>query len=809
MGRSKRERRKAAGRSDRATEPVPGPRRRFKPVVLGVGAAVAVLAIAAGAWWWQSGRQSRAPLAGAYQPARASASYVGHQVCGQCHQQAEQGWRGSHHDLAMQSATDASVAGDFNNARFSYAGVTSTFFRRDGKFVVRTDGPDGKLHDYDVAYAFGVAPLQQYLIEFPGGRLQALSIAWDTRPRAQGGQRWFHLYPGQNVTHRDELHWTGPSQNWNYMCAECHSTGVRKNYDPKTRRFSTAYAEVNVACEACHGPGSNHVAWAKKEGDWRRLDDGTKGLAIPLDERKAVRWTISAETGNAQRTPPGRPARELELCGRCHARRGQFSDDYVHGRPLGDTHRVALLEDRLYYPDGQIREEVYEYGSFLQSKMFRQGVTCSDCHDPHSLKLRAPGNQVCLGCHVAQKYATATHHFHPAGSRGADCIGCHMPTTTYMVIDPRHDHSFRVPRPDLSVKLGVPNPCTRCHAGRPAEWAAKQMQAWYGHAPRGYQRYAEALGAASIGGPGAAELLRALARDGDQPAIARASALGRLGPSPNPAALEVVRAGLKDSDPLVRRAGAGALQSADPALRVELLAPLLDDPVRAVRMEAARTLAGAPPDRLRPEQRTALDRGLAEYIAAEQFNADRPESHLNLGLLYAAQRRFAEAEAALRTALDVDPRFVPASVNLADLYRATGRDPEGERVLRDVLKRDPRSAAAHHSLGLLLVRQKRMPEALAELEAAARLAPESARYGYVYAVGLNGAGRPKQAMETLLRVLARHPYDRDTLAALIAYSREQGNARQALAYARRLAEIEPGNAEVRQLVERLEAELRR
>jgi tetratricopeptide (TPR) repeat protein len=391
------------------------------------------------------------------------------------------------------------------------------------------------------------------------------------------------------------------------------------------------------------------------------------------------------------------------------------------------------------------------------------------------------------------------------GSRGADCIGCHMPTTTYMVVDPRHDHSIRVPRPDLSVKLGVPNACTRCHTGRPAEWAGKQVEAWYGHTPRGFQRYAEALGAASTGGPGAAELLQAVVRNGDQPAIARASAIRRLGP----AALEVVNAGLKDGDPMVRRAAVSALENADPALRVELLAPLLDDPVRTVRMEAARALAGAPKDRLTDAQRTALDRGLAEYVAAEQFSADRPESHLNLGLLYATQRRLPEAEAALRAALEVDPRFAPASVNLADLYRATGRDAEGERVLQGALKQDPRSAAAHHALGLLLVRQKRMAEALPELEAAARLAPESARYGYVYAAGLGGTGKTKQAIEALERVVARHPNDRDTLSALVAYEREQNRPRQALVHARRLADIDPTNAEVRQLVERLEAEARR
>jgi tetratricopeptide (TPR) repeat protein len=384
-----------------------------------------------------------------------------------------------------------------------------------------------------------------------------------------------------------------------------------------------------------------------------------------------------------------------------------------------------------------------------------------------------------------------------------------MPATTYMVVDPRHDHSFRIPRPDLSVKLGVPDACTQCHTGRGAGWAARQVEAWYGHAPRGYQRYAEAFGAASTGAPAAADLLTGVARDADQPAIARATALQRLGDLSTADAVGAARDAARDDDPLVRRAAVGVLGRADPALRIELLAPLLDDTVRVVRMEAARALAGAPRDRLTDAQRAALGRGLAEYVAGEQFNADRPESHVNLARLYAAEGRMTDAEAALRSALTVTAGFVPASVNLADLYRATGRDAEGERVLRDALEREPRSAAARHALGLLLARQRRLAEALVELETAARLAPERARYGYVHAVALHETGHAKPAVAALARVLERHPYDRDTLAALVGYTREQNDFRQALVYARRLVEIEPANAEVHALVQRLEIETRR
>src|SRR6185436_19298303 len=224
------------------------------------------------------------PTPAAATPAPVAATYVGSAQCASCHAQQHAAWKGSDHDLAMQVATTDSVLGNFASAKFMYAAITSTFSRRDGKFFVNTDGPDGKLGNFEIKYTFGVRPLQQYLIELPGGRMQALGIAWDSRPKAQGGQRWFHLYPGQNLKAGDPLHWTGVQQNWNFQCAECHSTDLRKNFDATTGIFHTTWAEVNVACEACHGPGSNHVAWAEKHGDYAALAS-TKGLAAALDER--------------------------------------------------------------------------------------------------------------------------------------------------------------------------------------------------------------------------------------------------------------------------------------------------------------------------------------------------------------------------------------------------------------------------------------------------------------------------------------------------------------------------------------------
>ena len=590
------------------------------------------------------------------------------------------------------------------------------------------------------------------------------------------------------------------------MCADCHSTNLHKNYDARTRTFSTPYSEIDVSCEACHGPGSNHVLWAKKEGDWKKFAT-TEGLMIALDERKGVAWPIDPATGNARRSSPRPSEREIQMCARCHSRRGEIHEDYVHGQPVGDDYRVALLDQDLYYPDGQIKEEDYEYGSFIQSRMFHAGVTCSDCHEPHSLKIRATGNNVCMQCHSGQKYDSSKHHFHKIGSAGAQCVECHMPTRTYMVVDPRRDHSIRIPRPDLSVKLGTPNACTNCHTDKSAQWALDSVDKWYGHPAQGFQRFAETLDAGSAGAPGAQESLERLIADREQPAIARATALSMLSnyaPSPTGAA---VRTGVIDDSALVRRAAARALSNSDPMGGANTLAPLLRDPVRAVRIEAAEVLAGLPADNFPADVAAAFSRATDEYISAQQLNADRPEADLNLGLLYARENHFDKAEVELKTALSLDPGFTPAAVNLADLYRVQNRDQEGERVLKEAISRSPNDASLEHALGLLMVRQKRGAQGLDLLGAAARSDPGNARYVYVYAVALNGAGHTRAAIETLESSIKAHPYDRDSLAALVSFLEQSGDPAKALTYAQRLDELEPGNPEVRRMLKELNEHL--
>jgi tetratricopeptide (TPR) repeat protein len=762
-------------------------------------AVVAVLAIGLAYALWNRSVPS---------PATAAATFVGSETCAGCHRSEADLWRTSQHKLAMAHASDTSVRGDFNDARFDYYGVQSRFFRQDGKFLVETDGPDGKLATFEIKYTFGVDPLQQYLIEFPDGRLQALSIAWDSRPKEKGGQRWFHLYPNEEIKHDDVLHWTKLNQNWNFMCAECHSTGVRKNYDPANDRFATAWAEISVGCETCHGQGSRHVAWTGARESWwpfGRQDDPAKGLAVRFDERRNVVWHRDPQSGNPQRNfAPAALRKEVETCGFCHARRSEFSEAWAPGRPLSDTHVVSQLARGLYEADGQMRdvEETYTYGPFKQSKMFAAGVTCSDCHEPHAATLRAARGEVCGQCHAPEKYAGASHSHH-ASARAPDCISCHMPARSYMVVDRRHDHGFRVPRPDLSAKLGTPNACNDCHRDKPAAWAAAAVEGWYGPARKGFQNYAGAFHAAWTENPEAAALLAAVASDAGAPAYARASSLSELASRPAPANAALARTGLSDPDPMVRSAALDLFDGMPPTQAWPLVSPLLSDPIRGVRIKAAALLAGVATANQPAGDRERFDRAAAEFVAAQRLNADRPEARATLGNFYARRGLTTEAEAEYQAARRLSPQFTPAAVNLADLYRQRGRDNDGAAVLRSAIEASPRDAGLHHALGLALTRLKHPDEALPALRRATELEPDRVRYAYVYAVALNSGGRGEEARNLLKQAVARHPGDRDVLLALVIFSRDSGDIAAALEYAEQLARQAPDDRSVVNLIEQL------
>jgi predicted CXXCH cytochrome family protein len=718
------------------------------------------------------------------------ATYVGRAACAQCHVAEAKAWSGSDHARAMAPASTSSVLGDFNNIRFTYNRITTTFFRKGEEYWVRTDGPDGKLADYRARYTFGVDPLQQYLIEFPDGRMQALDIAWDSRPRAAGGQRWFHLHPRDKVDYRDVLHWTGPALNWNHMCAECHSTDLRKNYRASEEHFKTSWKEIEVSCEACHGPGSRHVAWAK---GGRSAPDPMKGLEARLSRGKGE-WVLRGTSPIAVLTEKRATAAQVETCARCHSRRTQINEDWRAGQPIAQTHRVSLLDEELYYADGQILDEVYEYGSFLQSSMHTSGVACSDCHDPHSARLKAEGNALCTPCHQPAVFDTPAHHRHREGGEAARCVSCHMTARTYMVVDPRRDHSFRVPRPDLSVQLGTPNACNGCHQNRSPSWAAATIVKWHGPERLRGAGWAAAIAAGRQWQAGGDKLLAAAASSTANPPVIRATALELLARFPQAVRPELLEASLRDPDPFLRRAALGLLFTVEPAKRWALGSPLLADAIRTVRLEAVSALADVPAAISIPSgQRGSFDRAVEEYRAAQALNADRADAWLNVGALEARLGNTGQAEAAYQHAIRLQPSFMPSYVNLADLYRTQAREEDAERVLREALARQPDTADIHHALGLLLVRRKQVAEAVRELSRASELAPDAPRYAYVHALALDRMGRHTEALAVLAKAHRRFTGDRDILGALIELSLQAGDRQAATRWAQKLRDLDdPG-----------------
>jgi len=777
-----------------------------KSLSIGViaGAILVIAVVAAFVWHWSAGAH------GQEANPTSAATYVGQEKCAQCHAEQVAAWRTSHHAQAMQVANDSTVLGNFSDAHFAKDGVTSNFFKKNGKYFVRTDGPDGKLQDFELPYTFGVDPLQQYLVPFSNGRMQSLVLAWDSRSKQHDGQHWFHLYPDQKIEYADPLHWTGRNQTWNYMCADCHSTNLRKNYDLAKDSYATTWSEIDVSCESCHGPGSNHVAWAKThKKDSYKPGDGSSGLTVDL-RRASGNWVGSdPDTGTMRWKGQPRSGNEINTCAPCHSRRHPITSDLRPGQPFLDAYVPSLLDEGVYYPDGQILEEDYEWGSFIQSKMYHAGVTCSDCHDPHTAKLRTENlNAVCGRCHSAANFDSQQHHHHQAESAGALCVNCHMPTKTYMVVDARRDHSFRVPRPDFSIAYGTPNACNQCHKDKSNEWAADTVVKWYGPNRRQEAHFVTALDAGRRGLPNAEKALTALIADQGKPGIARATGLSLLPSYLTPASLPTVQAALGDSDALVRSEAVRALAPLSPQERVKLVAPLLTDPMRSVRNEAARLLAGTPPELLQDSQKAALDRATAELIASEMASAERPENHMNLALLYAQMGRTSDAESELQTALRLDPKFVPAMVNLADLYRTQHRDDEGQQWLQKAIAAAPTAAEPVYALGLLKIRQKQYPEAMSLLAKAASLQPNNTQYSYVYAVALNSAGHSDGAITVLEQAHQKRPADQQVLSALIAFERDKGNLPAAIQYAQQLVQLVPNDPNAKAMLAQLQAQSR-
>ena len=728
------------------------------------------------------------------------AEYTGRESCRECHEKEYDLFQGSDHDMAMDTATEETVLGNFGDVRFTHFGITSRFYRSDGKFMVHTEGPDGSMQDYQVSYVFGIRPLQQYLIEFPGGRYQCLPLCWDTRPASEGGQRWFHIYQDERIPPGDVLHWTRVTQNWNYMCAECHSTNLRKNYSYNEKAYHTTWSEIDVSCEACHGPGSEHIDWA------RQVEAGSSpdvypdmGLVLLLKDTDDATWIFHPDSVTARRSVPRQSDELVQMCSRCHSRRAVATEDYYHGGSLLDTHWPSLLDEGLYFPDGQIQDEVYVYASFLQSKMYQAGVVCKDCHEPHSGKIYVDGNALCYRCHMASEYGPRTHHFHDPSKEGASCMECHMHERTYMVVDPRRDHSIRIPRPDLSEKLGTPNACNQCHSDKSTQWATDYLRQWYGQDLLDQSHYGETFWAGRMRYPEAQQELLRLGSDPGQPPMVRATAISLLGGYPNMATLNLLQETVSDPDPLVRYATLTVVEISEAETIRDLALPRLADNVKLVRLMAANALTAVPRNLIPAGSIELLNSALEEYNASLMINADHPTTHMNFGNLYLNTGDFAKAEASYREAIELEPGLVGPYINLADLYRRLNRDDEGEQVLQSALDKYPDLAAIHYAMGLLKVRQGRQEEALGFLEDAARYDPDDPQYVYVYAIGLNSQQRPHEALGVLKGALEIFPYDRNILYSLATISMENGMAEEALFYANSLIENYPDDAAYQQL----------
>jgi tetratricopeptide (TPR) repeat protein len=708
----------------------------------------------------------------------AALHYVGTAACVGCHEEQHANWLGSHHDLAMQRANAQTVLGNFENAEFRYYGETSRFLRDGDAYVVEALGADGKMSRFPVVYTFGVEPLQQYLVEVEQGRLQSFPIAWDTRPKPSGGQRWFHLQPEEYIEPGDPLHWTGPSYNWNHACADCHSTAVKKNYDRATKTYSTEYFEIDVGCEACHGRGSRHVVLAEDDAAMP-AGGGFRRRFPPQAERV---WAFQQGRDIAVLTS-GRST-EPEACAPCHSRRADLGGDFAD---YHDRYRLAALDELLYFDDGQIEDEVYVYGSFLQSKMHAAGVVCSDCHDGHTAQTRASGNALCTRCHKAEVYDVREHHFHDPEGDGSLCTDCHMPKRPYMVLDYRGDHRFGLPRPALSAAIGAPDACTGCHVDESPQWAERHIDKHFDK--RADHEFASAFHAARNQRPEGEPALVELVAAGTAPAIVRATALLELRALRSPALPALLMRASSDASPVVRRSVAVAARDLPPAERVEVVRPLLRDRARTVRVEAVGTLLGSDASRWRRRDQDALKEATAEYLQARAFNSDRGEGLADLAYVAALSGDLVHAEENLREALQVDPAFTAAYVNLADLYRGQRLDEDAEAILRQGLRAAADRAAVEFALGLTLVRLQRHGEAIAHLKKAYDMRPETIRFGYVYSVAQFDSGKRDAALRTLDHMHKRYPANRDVLQLLIGYSQQMGRAKAAQKYAAKLARL--------------------
>jgi len=697
-------------------------------------------------------------------------TFVGSSTCQSCHNAEYNDWLKSDHYQAMQPASDSSVLGDFNNTNFTADGVTNTFFKKDGKFYINTQGEDGQNHDYQVLYTFGFFPLQQYLVSFPGGRLQATRACWDSRDH-----RWFHQYASEHIAPNDWLHWTGNGQNWNTMCASCHSTNLQKNYDPEKDNYQTTWSEINVTCENCHGAGSTHIEFIESE-------IYKKGERI-----KNSGFDYSRDTT---------PQIQLNACAPCHARKSDIAQEVMHSSEIMDNLVPQVISTDHYFPDGQIREEDYEYGSFAQSKMFHSGVQCSNCHNPHSGKLKKTGNSLCMQCHQP-KYDTPEHHFHKIDSEQSLCINCHMPGKTYMGIDHRRDHSFRVPRPDQSITYGTPNTCTNCHQDKTNAWAKNAIDEWYG--PTRKYHFSDDLAPGSFLNDKSEDHLVQLLADTSQPEIARATAAFYLRDIQTPSSASALLKGMKDQKPLVRYHSVRSMENFPKEIWKEAVIPLLKDKVRAVRIAAADLYHRLHPASIPSSVQEAYSLADVENQQFLRYQTDFAVGNVMLADYEMQSEHYVNAIAYYIKGLQKDNQMNYARFNLSAAYNAVGKNEDALKTLQEAVKVDPQNERAYYNLALLYYELKNETQALENFQKASQLGSQNPSLYYNYGLMLQQQGKMQDAENILLKGIAIDPQATNLNYALAYLYLSEKLPNKAMPYARVLFSIDPQNPDYRQL----------
>jgi len=697
------------------------------------------------------------------------------QQCMSCHEQSQHDWKKSDHATSMAVADKQSVLADFSNIEVEHYGQKAHFFIKDNRFQVSIFYDDNT-DTYPIKYTFGHFPLQQYLVETEQGKLQVLPFAWDSRVKEEGGQRWYHNYSHEEIRPEDRLHWRQPLQNWNGMCADCHSDGLVRKYDTEKNSFNSQFDNINVGCLSCHGDMSEHAS----QNTIEKTDATTKRTArsdVTSVKHPTGQWLRSIGEKTANWQGDKRDNSFMDGCFACHALRAPLTDGIKPKVPFLDQFTPQLLASPNYHADGQIKEEVYVYGSFLQSKMYAEGVNCLDCHDKHTMKLKIEGNGLCLQCHGAEVYNVKEHHQHQDNSSGAQCTNCHMPENRYMGVDDRRDHSFKIPRPDISQTFDTPNACIKCHDDKSSQWASNNLEKWHCK-PEPVNLSKEYLMALNSGQSLTLKQHLSIIADEKLDVISRATAIQLLSYTtqpPNSAELSAqeLTPYLTHNEPLFRLSAVTVATQLPSIDKIKAISPLLNDRYKAIRVAAARSLVTSD---IAKEDQSLFDKAFKALVHANDVNSWRGEGLANQGVLAMEMNDLAQTEEFFRKAIKIEPYFEAGYINLADIYRSQQKPFLVASVLSKGIKNNPKSAGLHYSYGLHFVRQKKLDKGIINFEKAMMLMPNNPQYAYTYILGLDGVGQSKHAL-TKLKTLIINYQDKGQLKELGMYLSQKLNLR--------------------------------